>query len=348
MKNSWIPILLLAASCAAPKSTYVPEFRISPTPSDPGAFAVTDFSGEPETRRYRIKPEELLASSSTAVFDGRPSDGRLILPPPDSIEDLASRVLAEAALVIRTLVAPETWSSDPRCALYVEKDDLVVRHAPKALAQIERLMETLKANRQTMLRLRVRFLSIPLEEMAAIRHLPPMREGLGGVLDRAELEKFVPKGPRPGGMIVSGVPYLALHHGQAGQVTVGNSFPYIKACKISETGYDPVIDVIPTGLELRVRAVADGPESDRFLLDAAADVVELNGVTALNLGDYVIQVPSTTKSRAAGRFVVGPDQAAVFLVPQVRFGPGIWGSLGSPGPAPSRRTLAVLELDRAE
>jgi hypothetical protein len=344
MKLSWSILVLLAAACAAPPAP-APDFQIDPMPSKSGAFAVSDFSGEPETRRYRIKPEELLASSATAEFDGRPSDGYMVLPPTDSIDDLASRALADAVRVIRTIVAPESWDADARWALYVEKDEIVVRHAPKVLAQVERLIETLKAHRKTLVRLRVRLFSLPVDEMTAIRRLPAVREGLGGVIDRAAIEGLIPKGPHARRRHTT-VPWMTLFHGQAGVINSGSRFPYIKAVSIEERDYAPVIDVVTTGIELKMRAVSNGLQSDRFLLDTALEVQDLDSITAIKLADHVLQMPATLTSRVSGQFVLGPDQAAVLLAPEVR---GVNGILsGSAQPWSVKVTLVVMELDRVE
>lgn len=339
-------LVLLGAACAAPPPA--PDFRIDPMPSERGAFAVSDFRGEPETRRYKVKPEELLASSATAEFDGRPSDGRLILPPTDSIEDLTAGALAGAVLVIRTLVAPESWTADPRCALYVEKDEIVVRHAPKVLLQIERLIETLKENRKTVIRLRTLFLTMPLDEMRAIKHLPMIREGLGGVIDKGEVEALKSKIGLRTRTLLTAVPAMSLHHGQPGVVTLGSRFPYIKSYKPDATDKEAVVDVVSTGLELRLRAIADGPRSDRFLVDAAIEVQQLASFTNVLLADHMLQIPATLKNVAAGQFVLGPDQAAVLLVPGVRSSNGILGALGGTPSKPTRMTLVILALDRVE
>src|SRR6266850_5609168 len=121
MKHFWCVLLLLAAACAsAPPPLKV---QLNPMPSEPGAFDVSDLRGEPETRRYRVKPEELLAASFKTVFDGRPSDGTLTVPPSDPIESWGTAALSDAARLIRGLVAPESWDADPRRAIYVEKDE---------------------------------------------------------------------------------------------------------------------------------------------------------------------------------------------------------------------------------
>ena len=346
MKRSWSVLLLLAAACAAPPPPK-PDVQMTPMPSEPGAFNVPDVSGEPETRRYKVRPEELLASSSRAVFDGRPSDGNMVIPPTDAIEDLTLGALADAARVIRKFVAPESWEADARRAIYVEKEEIVVRHTPAVLAQVERLLETLKAHRKTLVRLRVRFLTIPTDGMRGIKHLPSLKEGLGGVIDRKEADALMPKSAHKRTLMTQ-VPNLTLYHGQTGVVSLGSRFPYIKSYKPIGPDYDANIDVVYTGMDLRVRAVANGPQSDRFLVDTAVEVQDLNSVTNILLADYLLQFPATVMSRTAGQFVLGPDQAAVLLAPQVRPVSGILGYLGSARPDLGRVTLVIVELDRVE
>ncbi|HKS16432.1 MAG TPA: hypothetical protein VJU16_03915 [Planctomycetota bacterium] len=180
MRHSWSAVVLLSCACAAPE-TIQREIQLRPLPSPRGAFHVSDFSGEPETHRYRLKPGDLFAWDAVAELDIRPSEGA------PRAKDPASESLVSAADAIRAMIPNASWDSDARFALYVEKDELVVRHTRAVLTQVERLIETLKANRNTMVRLQVQFLTIPLEEMGAIRHLPPIREGLGGVIDRREI-----------------------------------------------------------------------------------------------------------------------------------------------------------------
>jgi hypothetical protein len=346
MRVTWSVPLLLAAACAAPATIKV--VRIHAVPSEPGAFDVSDLDGEPETRRYKIKPEDLLASGSRVEFDGRPSDGTQVLNPSPSIEDLTTQTLAEAVHVVRAMVAPESWHADPRRAIYVERDEIVARHSPSVLAQVERLFETLKAHRRDLVRLRVRLINLPAYATDAIQHLGALREGLGGVVDLVDLEKFTPKWAEDRGMTMTGVPILTLHHAQTGVVTLGSRFAYIKAYEVNGPAFDPVIDVITTGLQIRANAVANGPGSDRTVLDATAEVQDLASVNAVRLAEYWLQVPRTTTVRASGRFVLGPGQAAVMLVPRAKTLSGISGRLGDESCGPDPVTLVVLEATRAE
>jgi len=340
MRLAWSVLLLLAAACAGP-TVYQSEIQISPRPSPRGAFHVEDYSGEPETRRYRIKPEELMDSDATAKYDVRPSDGAR------HPGNLAPGMLAEAVGVIRTMMPPGAWDHDARLALYVERDEIVARHTPAVLAQVERLLETLKAHRNTRVTLRVQFLTIPIEEMGVIRHLPATWEGLGGVIDRREIETLM-KTCIPQRMSLTMMPRLTLFHGQAGVVTMASRFPYLKGAEPKATDYSAVIDEVSTGLKLSTRVVADGPQSDRFLVHAAVEVQDLASFTSLRLGDHVVQVPAVLTRRSAGPFVLGPDQAAVLLGPPARALNGLPGSLGSTASEPGRMTLYLLAVDRAE
>lgn len=345
MKHSWSVLALLAAACASAPPPL--EVQIDPMPSEPGAFDVSDVRGEPETRRYRVKPEELLASASKTVFDGRPSDGTITIPPADPIESIASAALADAARLIRAMVAPESWDADARRAIYVEKDEIVVRHVPAVLTQVERLLETLKAHRLMLVRLQVRYFTVSTEYLGVIRHLHPLTLGLGGVVDRREINTLAPS-TYDRRITVTRTPNLTLYHGQAGVITLGSRFAYIKSYEQDGPVYDPVIDVVTTGFQLQVRAVANGPGSDRFRIDASVETQDLNSVSALYLQNYVLQIPSILTSRTAGQFTLGPDQAALLLVPQVKAVNGIRGSLGGSGAGPDRMTLIVLEIDRTE
>jgi hypothetical protein len=341
MQKLWIAAVLLAAACAAPQ-VHKPEIQIGVRPSEPGRFAVDPGIGDPETRRYPIKPEELLATRSKAVFDGRPSDGSMTIPPVDSFDDLATGALVEAVGVIRTFVAPQSWNEDARCALYVEKGEIVARNTPVVLAQVERLLETLKSNRLAQIRLRVRFITLLAEELAAFKHLPALREGHGGIVDRKELDALLAK-ESAGGVRVTGVPRLTLFHGQRGLVTMGARIPYLKATETKGADYEAVIDVVNSGLDFDVRAVAHG--GGRILVDAVAAVQELNSITTLKLADYVIQRPETISHRSSGQFLLGPDEAALILTPVVRS--GIIGSLGGP-PPPARVQFIVFDVDQVE
>jgi len=345
MKHFWCVLLLLAAACAsAPPPLKV---QLNPMPSEPGAFDVSDLRGEPETRRYRVKPEELLAASFKTVFDGRPSDGTLTVPPSDPIESWGTAALSDAARLIRGLVAPESWDADPRRAIYVEKDEIVARHVPAVLTQVERLIETLKAHRLTLVRLHVRYFNIPKDDLRIIRHLPALREGLGGVVSRREIEALIPMTYNHR-IMVTQTPNLTLYHGQLGVVTIGSRFAYIKSYKSEGPVYDPAIDLVTTGVEIQVRAVANGPDSDRFRVDTSVEVRDLNSITNVLLQNYVLLIPTVLTSRSAGQFTLGPDQAAVLLAPPVRSVNGILGGLGGPRSESDRMTLIVVELDRVE
>ncbi|HKS16431.1 MAG TPA: hypothetical protein VJU16_03910 [Planctomycetota bacterium] len=143
-------------------------------------------------------------------------------------------------------------------------------------------------------------------------------------------------------------PAMTLFHGQAGVVTMASRFPYLKAAEPKESDYSAVIDEVITGLQLRVRAVANGPQSDRFYVEASLDVHDLASITSLKLGDHIVQVPATLTARSAGGFVLGPDQAAVLLGPPARSLLGIHGSLGSAKSGPRMMTLYILTADATE
>ena len=343
MKYPWSVLVLLAAACASPPAR--PEPTVFPRPSDPSAFRVPLSNRQPDTRRYRIKPEELLADSSdfNLRLDLGAGDGSAG-PTPATPAGAAGAV----ARLIREFVVPESWDDDPRRTVYVDGDDLVVRHTSEALDCAERFIETLKAKRAAMLTLKARFVSVRPDELAVLEHLPMVRGGLGGIVETNALQGTPLAGD---GRRTLTAPKLTLFHAQKGIIRIGSNYAYIAGYEKHGPVYDPKPLVEWCGVELMAQGVANGPGSDRWLLNLSAssrDIAGLPAVPYVMFGNRVHEMPLAAESRVGGEFVLEPNQAVVLLAPEVKSIRGIAGSLDSEPPSPPRVTLIVVELDRAD
>jgi len=343
MKHTWSVLLLLAAACVAPAPR--PEPEISPRPSEPSAFRIPISYREPETRRYRIKAEDLLAESSdfTLRLDlgaGDGSAGATPAPP--------AGAAGAVARLIRDFPVPESWDEDPRRTVYVDGEDLVVRHAPEVLDLVERFIETLKSKRSVMLTLKARFVSLRPDDLAVLEHLPMVRGGLGGIVETRALQATRLAGNA--GWILT-ASKLTLFHGQKGSIRIGSNYAYIAGYAKNGPVYDPKPALEWAGVELKAQGVANGPGSDRWLVSLSATSREILGIPTVPfvvIGNRLHEMPVVTESRVEGEFVLGPNQAVVLLAPEVKSIRGIVGTLGSGAVEPARVTLIVVELDRAE
>src|SRR5688572_24604697 len=100
MKRSWSTVVILAAACATQPSKK--EARLLPFAPEASAFHVPDLSGNPETRRYRIKPEDVLRGFTDLRLQlVDPGDGSA---GPSGVVDPAP-ALGPVAEVIRSFVA---------------------------------------------------------------------------------------------------------------------------------------------------------------------------------------------------------------------------------------------------
>jgi len=343
MKHTWSVLLLLAAACAAPPPR--PEPVISPRPSEPSAFRIPISNREPETRRYRIKAEDLLAESSDFTLHlnlgaGDGSAGATPAPP--------AGAAGAVARLIRDFVVPESWDEDPRRTVYVDGEDLVVRHEPEVLDRVERFVETLKAKRDVMITLQARFISLRPDELAVLEHLPRVRRGLGGIVESRAFHGTSLAG-RAGRVLKA--PRLTLFHGQSGSVRISSNFAYIAGYEKNGPVFDPKPEVDWAGVELKAQGVANGPGSDRWLFNISATSRDLPGIPAVPfavIGNRIHEMPVATETRVEGEFVLGLNQAVVLLAPEVKSIRGIVGTLGSRGDETARVTLIVVDLIRAE
>lgn len=327
MKRSWCALLILAAACATQPSKK--EARILPFAPETSAFHVSDLSGEPETRRYRIKPEEVLGGFTDLHLElVDPGDGSA---GPSGVVDPAP-ALGPVAEAIRSFVAPESWDQDPHRAIYVEGEELVVRHSPKALERVEAFIETMKARRDVLISLSARFVSLPAGDLSVLEHLYRTRGGLAGVFDSKALQE-IPQIWSRDHMTVA--PKLTVFHAQAGCIRIASNYAYIEGYEKDGPVYDPIPDVLWSGVELKARGVANGPASDRFLLNVeitCREIPNLPAVPSVKLGDRVHEMPVAIENTVRGAFVLGPDRTLVILARPL-------------DPKPARLGLVLVEAE---
>ncbi|HTF56658.1 MAG TPA: hypothetical protein VK661_05420 [Planctomycetota bacterium] len=316
MRRCCIVLVLLAAACAAPPPPR-PEIRIRPLTPDPSAFEVAESGGEPETRRYRIKPEEYFDDVSDGQgrvdfhdYQGKPA--ALI----QSV-DRATAAALHAARVIRALIAPGTWDQDARRALYVDHDELVVRHAPAVLDRIDRLIDTLKSSRQTMVRCRAKIFSIQQGLLATIENLAPIEGGLAGLFQGEALRALVSK-------VSTGLwsPDCTMFTGQESYLMIRESTPYIEGYEVGENGWTPKVSVLVSGMTIHMRGVPNGPGSETIFIDVNLEARESRAVRAVTLGAGPLQMPVAATVRIGGRFVIAQGQALLFVLQPLRSDPG--------------------------
>ncbi|HKS16433.1 MAG TPA: hypothetical protein VJU16_03920 [Planctomycetota bacterium] len=346
MKLAWSVLLLFACACAAPKR-FKSEGEIKPSPSAPSAFHVTVTDVEPETRRYRLKAEELAEGTDYGLKMNGADEGHA--GPLPLMGDAATAARCQAARLVRDFVAPGTWNEDPRRAVYVDKDEIVIRHAPVVLESAERLFDVLKANRDVLVSLKARFVSMRREELEIIEHLPMISGGLGGVVETQSLEALGLAGR--GRTLV--MPKLTLFHGQMGRVRIASDFAFIAGYeKVGEGVYDPKPSVTWAGYELAARGVVNGLGSDRWLLDLALTSRDLPGIPScsfVRLANRIYEMPTAVESRASSQFVVGPGQSILILAPEAKARWGIAGQLaGEAAHEEARVTLIIVEAARID
>lgn len=298
MKHVWSIVALLAAACAASPARQ--GARVEPLAPQPSAFHVAEPGADPETRRYKIKPEDLMGSSADTRFGPAPPDD-------------PTSTLGPAAIAIRELVAPDSWDQDARRAIYVDGAELVVRHSPNVLDRVDSLIETMKANRNVLFTLKTRFVSVTAEELLALEHLDRIQGGLAGVFDTNKLQDVIPTWSQDR---VTAGPKLTVFHAQAGFIRIASNFAYLESYEKNGPVYDPKPDVTWAGLELKVRAVTNGPRNDRWLLNVSVttrEIPNLPSVPSVRLGDRLHEMPVATENVAEGGIVLGPDQTLLVL-----------------------------------
>ena len=310
MKHTWSVLLLLAAACAAPPP-WKPTMALASLPAEPSAFDAADSGREPETRRYRIRPGEYFADNAEPKFDF--VDPEETKPPGAPPPEPATLAVLHAARVIRAMVAPESWDADPRRAVFVEKDELVVRHAPEVLDRVDRLIETLKAHRNTLVRFTVRRVSIPIAGIVGVENLHPVSGGLAGVFARTDVQLLDPSGFPVFGVDHAVYPSISVFAGQASHLFTRQSMPYVEGYLLLDKGWTPKVAVLHQGLTIRVRAVPNGAKSEQVLFTFEVERRELKTMRNLSLGAGLVQVPVVEESRTSGRFVVGLGQALLVV-----------------------------------
>jgi hypothetical protein len=336
-------LLTLLAACATPAPRPAPT--VFPKPSEPGAFHAQVTDREPETRRYRIKPEEILADTSNPELRySAGEEGSLGFAPVSP-----AGAAGAAARLIRESVMSESWDADRRRTVYVDGEELVVRHTPEVLERVELLIKTLKENRAALFTVITRIISVRPDELSFLEHLPTIRGGgLGGVVEASSLNKTPLRGV--GGRSIS-APNLTLYHAQKGTIRIASNFAYIAGYEKDGPVYDPKTSVEWSGFEITSKVLANGPGSDRRLLSLAVTARDLPGipdVPAVRLENRLYEMPAAVERKIGGDFVLNRDQALVLLFPEVGALDGIAGRRSADSSPEPRLTLVLVELVRAE
>jgi len=308
MKPTWVAVLLLAASCAAPAARK-PDVFIPIQPAEPSVFDV-DSVADSETRRYQI-PEDF--------FRGPPR-GAFINPEPQITEYIDPLwPVVHVAEIVRSMVAPRSWE-DPRRALYVVRDELVVRHAADVQERVANLIDTLKSHRSKLIRFRAWPVVIPAQGGVGIERLERVSGGLAGVFEMSDLRLLDPKAFSR--TSASATPNIFVFVGQASQVLVRQSKVLIEGYEPREDG-PAQIGVLHHGLTLNLRGVPNGPASEALLIDVTLERRNLQSIRDLPLGAGIVHRPELAESRTSGRFVVAPGRA-ILLVPHATPGASLW------------------------
>jgi hypothetical protein len=303
MKRAWSVIALVTAACATtPKE---PATVIRPH-SEPNTFDVEESGKESTERRYTVKCEEFMSGEEEPPRTHVPEG---VLPADDRHAAMAMHI----AGIVRHLIEPDSWNRDPRRAVFVDRNQLVVRHAPEALERIDRLILTLKAHRANLVRFTMREFPIPPGGDVQIEGLVRAEGGLAGVFDRDDLAHLIRAGRPPHQEYRGELPRITVWAGQAGQLYTRDSLPFIEGLKRAADGWDPQIGVLETGTTINVRGIPLGPESDTVLIEVSAGVRSLKAMRLLELAAGTIQLPEVAESGASGLFVVKPGQALLLL-----------------------------------
>lgn len=309
MKRSWSVLLLLASACAGPSGRDGDvRLIVRSLPIEPSAFDVAESTREPQTKRYRIRHADCFAEDAEPYRDFEDPDGSMPPEPPPG--DLESLPALHVARVIRAMVAPDSWGADPRRALIVEGDELVVRHVPEVLDRVDRMIATLKAHRHTLVSFSVRSVPVAIDGEIGIDSLYPVSGGLAGVIDRAQIPLLQSRGP----MAPSAYPKITAFAGQACNAACRMSDLYVEGYLPVDQGWAPKVAVLHHGITLRARGVPNGPGSDRLLIHISIERSELKELRNLRLGAGIVQMPVVAESRVAGRFVVAPGQAVLIVL----------------------------------
>jgi hypothetical protein len=203
-------LVLMAAACASPEPRRI-DSQIRSQGMEASYWDV-DSNSDSETSRRLVTREEFFPDDE--VPRGDYSDPDKPNPHPDPDNWAAHHV----ARVIRAMVAPESWR-DPRRALYVEKDALVLRHSIPVMERAHQLMDVLKSHRNHMVAYTVRPLALPTSGQLPVDRMGKIQGGLAGVFDSKDLRSLDPRSfhlgdGRPG------VPRSTLFVGQAGHFLI--------------------------------------------------------------------------------------------------------------------------------
>jgi len=286
-----LALILSCVGCAGPGvSTPLPRARVSPPPPNAFALSAEELKAEPEEIRLGVALEDLLADPFRSG---------------DQLVEL-----------VKTFVTPGAWKSDA-LTFDLPRSVLKARHSPRALAATDLLLKTQHQNRDRQIQAAVSLFSLGTEDLRLFENIPPGAGGLAGTFGHSALREtlFRALGARARGCLPSP---LRFAHGHSASFRNMSQMAFISGWVETEAGPDPLVDVITDGVQLVVRAVANGNRPGEFVADVSAEVAvmlePMPQVLSLNLGAGPVELPGKVTARFQGKFTLGPEQVLFGIV----------------------------------
>jgi hypothetical protein len=204
----------------------------------------------------------------------------------------------------------------------VEGGELVLRHAPDVLDQVENLLQEMATHRDRLVTCKVRFFHLEPQHLSDLEMMSPIDGGLGGTFDRSELNDLAARWKQRGVMELD-PPNLTLFPGQFGQVIISNDLAYTAGWSRATEVPDPQVAVCREGLNVQLGAVIQGMDPEEILVHFGMENVFLAEpppsvlpVSFHNNGNQklTVELPGCAKSCAQGLFRLCKDQSLLIVM----------------------------------
>jgi hypothetical protein len=302
--NRFLPMLLVlsAVGCSGPAPAPAEPVRIRPARSPVSAFEVPPETprAPAQVLRQRVNPVELFGMD----FADFPAH-RLV--PADDRGEADAEPSPPLVEILREFVAPGRW---PANSLSFDDGLLVARNSPAVLGALQSALQSLRENRDRLIRSRVRLMALRRDSLAGLENIPAASGGLVGVFERDALDGAL-RGTVLHPAITS--PTLTTFNGQKGHVMILSQKSYVAGYEAGEGPYDPQMAIATEGMILEIRAMANGSNRDEFLLRFDAQLASPSEIVEVRLGAGVVQMPAQGFARLSGRCALGAGQSLLLV-----------------------------------
>ena len=291
-------VAVLLAGCASP-SAGRPSLRPSPPVSSAFSVDPSSIDATPEVWRQELDPAELLGEGVTDFPGPRLLDGEEPRPS-DPGNPLNS--------ILREFVAPGLWNPEK---LELKDGLLVTTQPPAILAALRSALQTLRDNRQRMIRTEVRLHEWQPEQLARFENIPPVGGGLVGTFDRRTLVRAFADGDL-GHSIQA--PRLTTFHGQMSHTMFLTQTAYLAGYEPVPGRYEPTIRTTREGILTEFRSVANGKRADEFLISFDIQLASPTNLLAVPMKSGVAELPAQGYARLSGRCALRSKDALLIVM----------------------------------